>query len=152
MYEESIEHQPREVVAHTGAIAAWLQLHEFEKAEKDIHGCFAHLWRPSHTYGRMAKMYWDWRKRDKAEEMAIRALQGNKEQPEAKAVMEAMQRSVRRYLASSARGQTILRISSLPARALPAIAICPDPIFGSSICSWPGRPCANSLLDTFENI
>ena len=44
------------------------------------------------TYGRMAKMYWDWRKRDKAEEMAIRALQGNKEQPEAKAVMEAMQR------------------------------------------------------------
>ena len=92
MYEESIEHQPREVAAYTGAIAAWLQLHEFEKAEKIFMAVLRTFGGHPNTYGLMAKMYWDWRKRDKAEEMAIRALQGNKEQPEAKAVMEAMQR------------------------------------------------------------
>ena len=71
MYEESIEHQPREVAAYTGAIAAWLQLHEFEKAEKIFMAVLRTFGGHPNTYGRMAKMYWDWRKRDKAEEMAI---------------------------------------------------------------------------------
>lgn len=33
MYEEAMEAQPREAAAYTGAVAAWLRLREYEKAE-----------------------------------------------------------------------------------------------------------------------
>ncbi len=92
MYEESIEHQPREVGAYTGAIAAWLELREYEKAEKVFQAVLRTFGGHPNTYGKMAKMYWDWRKRDKAEELAIRALQGNASQPEALEVMKALKK------------------------------------------------------------
>lgn len=92
MYEESIEAEPRESAAYAGAISAWLELREYEKAEKVFMAVMRTFGGHPNTFGRMAKMYLEWRKKDKAEEMAIRALQGNKQQPEALAVMEALNR------------------------------------------------------------
>ena len=92
MYEESMEHEPRAAAAYTGAVATWLELREYEKAEKVFQAILRSFGGHPNTFGKMAKMYWDWRKRDKAEEMAIRALQGNRSQPEALEVMNALQR------------------------------------------------------------
>lgn len=92
MYEESIQFEPREVAAYTGAVNAWLELREYEKAEKVFLTILRTFGGHANTFGKMAKMYWDWRKRDKAEEMALRALQGNSSQPEALEVMNAMKR------------------------------------------------------------
>lgn len=92
MYEESIEHQPREVAAYTGAVSTWLELREYEKAEKVFQTILRTFGGHPNTFGKMAKMYWDWRKRDKAEELALRALQGNPNQPEALEVMNALKR------------------------------------------------------------
>lgn len=92
MYEESMQHQPREVAAYTGAVTIWLELREYEKAEKVFQTILRTFGGHPNTFGKMAKMYWDWRKRDKAEELALRALQGNPSQPEALGVIEAMKR------------------------------------------------------------
>lgn len=92
MYEESIQHQPREVAAYTGAVAAWLELREYEKAEKIFQAILRTFGGHPNTFGKMAKMYWDWRKRDKAEELAIRALQGDARQKEALEVLDALKR------------------------------------------------------------
>lgn len=92
MYEESIEYQPREVAGYTGAVTSWLELREYEKAEKVFMTILRTFGGHPNTFGKMAKMYWDWRKRDKAEELALRALQGNPAQAEAKEVMNALKR------------------------------------------------------------
>lgn len=92
MYEESMEFLPREVGGYTGAVNAWLELREYEKAEKVFQAILRTFGGHYNTFGKMAKMYWDWRKRDKAEELALRALQGNPQQAEALEVMEALKR------------------------------------------------------------
>lgn len=92
MYEESMQYEPRAVAAYTGAVSAWLELREYEKAEKVFLTILRTFGGHANTFGKMAKMYWDWRKRDKAEELALRALQGNPKQPEALEVMEAIKR------------------------------------------------------------
>lgn len=90
MYEESMEHDPRDSSAYTGAVGIWLELREYERAEKVFMAILRTFGGHPNTYGKMAKMYLDWHKKDKAEDMAIRALQGNKSQPEAVAVMAAL--------------------------------------------------------------
>ncbi|MBD5642096.1 MAG: tetratricopeptide repeat protein [Desulfovibrio sp.] len=90
MFEESIEHEPREVQAYSGAVTTWLEMREYERAEKVFQAILRTFGGHPNTFGKMAKMYWDWHKRDKAEELAIRALQGNKSQPEAMEVMAAL--------------------------------------------------------------
>lgn len=90
MYEESMEAEPREVGGYTGAVTTWLEMREYERAEKVFQAILRTFGGHPNTYGKMAKMYWDWHKRDKAEELAIRALQGNKQQPEAMEVMAAL--------------------------------------------------------------
>lgn len=90
MYEESMQAEPREVAGYTGAVNSWLEAREFEKAEKVFQAILRSFGGHPNTYGKMAKMYWDWHKREKAEEMAIRALQGNSSQPEARAVMDEL--------------------------------------------------------------
>lgn len=92
MYEESMEFQPREAGGYTGAVNAWLELREYEKAEKVFQSILRTFGGHHNTYGKMAKMYWDWRKRDKAEEYALRALQGDPKQAEGLQVMEALKR------------------------------------------------------------
>lgn len=90
MYEESMEHEPRASAAYTGAVAAWTELREYERAEAVYKAILRTFGGHPNTFGKMAKMYWDWRKRDKAEELAIRALQGDPAQPEALEVMAAL--------------------------------------------------------------
>ena len=90
MFEESIEHEPREAQAYSGAVTTWLEMREYERAEKVFQAILRTFGGHPNTFGKMAKMYWDWHKRDKAEELAIRALQGNKSQPEAMEVMAAL--------------------------------------------------------------
>lgn len=90
MYEESMEHEPRASAAYTGAVAAWTELREYERAENVYKAILRTFGGHPNTFGKMAKMYWDWRKRDKAEELAIRALQGDPSQPEANEVMQAL--------------------------------------------------------------
>lgn len=92
MYEESMEKEPREAAGYTGAVNVWLELREYERAEKAFQAILRTFGGHPNTFGKMAKMYWDWHKRDKAEDMAIRALQGNKNQKEAQAVMDAIKK------------------------------------------------------------
>lgn len=90
MYEESMQFEPRQVAGYTGAVSTWLAIHEYERAEKVFMAILRSFGGHPNTFGKMAKMYWDWRKRGKAEEMAIRALQGDKSQPEAREIMNAL--------------------------------------------------------------
>lgn len=96
MYEESMEFEPREAQAYSGAVNVWLELREYERAEKVFQAILRTFGGHPNTFGKMAKMYWDWHKRDKAEELAIRALQGNRSQPEATQVMEALKQRQQR--------------------------------------------------------
>ena len=74
---------PRESAAYVGAINAYAEINEFEKMERVYKSVLRTFGGHPNTYGRMAKMYWNWHKRQQAEELAIRALQGNPNQPEA---------------------------------------------------------------------
>lgn len=87
MYEESIERFPKESAAYVGAIDAYKEINEYEKVERVYKNILKNFGGHPNTYGRMAKMYWQWHKRQQAEEMAIRALQGNPNQPEALEIM-----------------------------------------------------------------
>ena len=92
MYEDSIKVFPRESAAYTGAVNSWLQLREYEKAEIVYQGILRTFGGHPSTFGKMAKMYLEWHKREKAEEMALRALQADKDQADAKEVMAALDR------------------------------------------------------------
>ena len=88
MYEESMARYPRESAAYVGAINAYAEINEFEKMERVYKSVLRTFGGHPNTYGRMAKMYWNWHKRQQAEELAIRALQGNPNQPEALEIMD----------------------------------------------------------------
>ena len=90
MYEESMEVEPRAVAAYTGAVSAWMELREYEKAEKVYQAILRTFGGHPNTFGKMAKMYLEWHKREKAEEMAHRALQADPNQAEAKEVLAAI--------------------------------------------------------------
>ena len=88
MYEESMARYPRESAAYVGAINAYAEINEFEKMERVYKSVLRTFGGHPNTYGRMAMMYWKWHKRQQAEELAIRALQGNPNQPEALEIMD----------------------------------------------------------------
>lgn len=90
MYEESMALQPREAAAYTGAVAAWMELREYEKAEAVYKAVLRTFGGHASTFGKMAKMYLDWHKKHDAEEAALRALQTDPEQADALEVMAAL--------------------------------------------------------------
>ena len=78
MYEEAMQAQPREAAAYTGAVAAWLKLREFEKAENIYKAILRTFGGHPSTFGKMAKMYLEWhalqadpRQADALEVMAV---------------------------------------------------------------------------------
>ncbi|RXE65451.1 tetratricopeptide repeat protein, partial [Muribaculaceae bacterium Isolate-002 (NCI)] len=83
MYEEAMLSQPREAAAYTGAVTAWLKLREFEKAENVYKAILRTFGGHPSTFGKMAKMYLEWRQRGQAEDMALRALQADPQQTDA---------------------------------------------------------------------
>lgn len=93
MYEQAIEAQPRETAAYAGAVTAWQELHEYEKAENIYKAILRTFGGHPSTLGRMAKMYLDWRRRAQAEDTALRALQGDPKQADALAVMAALHKN-----------------------------------------------------------
>ncbi|MBQ3058730.1 MAG: tetratricopeptide repeat protein [Desulfovibrio sp.] len=92
MFEASIQKQPRHTAAYTGAVTSWMKLHEYEKAEAVYQTILRTFGGHPSTFGKMAKMYYLWHKREKAEDMALRALQGNSKQSDALEVIEALRR------------------------------------------------------------
>lgn len=92
IYEEAITRQPREPAAYTGAVAAWMELHEYEKAENIYKTVLRTFGGHASTFGKMAMLYLLWHKRQAAEDMAFRALQADPEQPDALQVMAALKR------------------------------------------------------------
>ena len=92
MYEEAMEAQPREAAAYTGAVAAWLRLREYEKAENVYKAVLRTFGGHPSTFGKMAKMYLEWHKKQAAEDAALRALQSDPDQPDALEVMAALER------------------------------------------------------------
>jgi len=93
MYEEAMTLQPREAAAYTGAVAAWMELREYEKAEAVYKAVLRTFGGHASTFGKMAKMYLAWHKKHDAEESALRALQTDPEQPDALEVMAALDRN-----------------------------------------------------------
>ena len=90
MYEESMALQPREAAAYTGAVAAWMELREYEKAEAVYKTVLRTFGGHASTFGKMAKLYLEWHKKHDAEEAALRALQTDPEQADALEVMAAL--------------------------------------------------------------
>lgn len=89
-YEEAIQAQPRETAAYTGAVAAWLKLREFEKAENIYKAILRTFGGHPSTFGKMAKMYLEWHRRAQAEDTALRALQADPQQADALEVMAVL--------------------------------------------------------------
>ena len=79
--------QPREAAAYTGAVAVWLKLREFEKAENVYKAILRTFGGHPSTFGKMAKMYLEWHRRAQAEDTALRALQADPQQADALEVM-----------------------------------------------------------------
>ncbi|MBQ4568260.1 MAG: tetratricopeptide repeat protein [Desulfovibrio sp.] len=92
MYEAAIQAQPRDGAGYIGAVNSWLALHEYEKAEKVYKAVLRTFGGHPSTFGKMAKLYLLWHKRELAEEFATRALQGDSRQADALAVMETLNR------------------------------------------------------------
>lgn len=90
MYEESISLQPRDSAAYTGAVAAWMELREYEKAEKVYKAVLRTFGGHASTFGKMAKLYLAWHKKQAAEDAALRALQTDPEQADALEVMAVL--------------------------------------------------------------
>ena len=90
MYEEAMQAQPREAAAYTGAVAAWLKLREFEKAENIYKAILRTFGGHPSTFGKMAKMYLEWHRRAQAEDTALRALQADPRQADALEVMAVL--------------------------------------------------------------
>ena len=90
MYEEAMLSQPREAAAYTGAVTAWLKLREFEKAENVYKAILRTFGGHPSTFGKMAKMYLEWRRRGQAEDMALRALQADPQQADDLEVMAVL--------------------------------------------------------------
>lgn len=90
MYEEAMQAQPREAAAYTGAVAAWLKLREFEKAENIYKAVLRTFGGHPSTFGKMAKMYLEWHRRAQAEDTALRALQADPRQADALEVMAVL--------------------------------------------------------------
>jgi len=87
MYEEAMEAQPRDPAAYSGAVAAWLELREYEKAEGVYKAVLRTFGGHASTFGKMAKMYLEWHRKQPAEEAALRALSADPEQQDALEVM-----------------------------------------------------------------
>ena len=92
VFEMAFEKNSKEVEAYGAAVQAYLNAMEYEKAEAVFLKILRQFGGHASTYGRMAKMYYAWHKRTKAEEFAVRALQLDKTQPEALEIMERIDR------------------------------------------------------------
>lgn len=92
MYEEAMEAQPRDPAAYTGAVAAWMELREYEKAEGVYKAVLRTFGGHASTFGKMSKMYLEWHRKQAAEDAAIRALQADPQQQDALEVMEALEK------------------------------------------------------------
>lgn len=90
MFEQAMEAEPRNPAGYTGAVTAWQELHEYEKAEEVYKAILRTFGGHPSTLGKMAKMYLDWRRRVQAEDTALHALQSDPRQPDALAVMAAL--------------------------------------------------------------
>ena len=91
-YEEAITKQARDPAAYTGAVLAWMELREYEKAESVYKAVLRTFGGHPSTYGKMAKLYLVWHKRQLAEDMALRALHEDPEQTDALEVLAALER------------------------------------------------------------
>ena len=91
-YEEAMTKQARDPAAYTGAVASWMELHEYEKAENVYKAVLRTFGGHPSTYGKMAQLYLIWHKRQLAEDMALRALHDDPEQTDALEVMAALKR------------------------------------------------------------
>lgn len=92
MYEEAMQLRPREPAAYAGAVAAWLELREYEKAEIVYRAILRTFGGHPSTFGKMARMYLAWHRKEAAEDAALRALREDPRQADALAVMQALDR------------------------------------------------------------
>ena len=67
-------------------------MREYEKAENVYKAVLRTFGGHPSTFGKMAKMYLEWHKKQAAEDAALRALQSDPDQPDALEVMAALQR------------------------------------------------------------
>lgn len=93
MYESAMAVQPKEPAAYTGAANAWMEVGEYASAERVYTTALRVFGGHPTTFGNMATMYLAWGKRQEAEEAAHRALQADPLQPEALAVLSALESS-----------------------------------------------------------
>lgn len=89
MYELCMAEFPKTSSAWSGAIAMYRAMQEFEKVEKLYLRVLQQFGAHPLTLCNIAQFYLDWRKKDKAAEFAIRALQRDPNMAQAKAILQA---------------------------------------------------------------
>jgi len=90
IYELSIEAFPKDSSAYVEGIDSYIKVEKYPNAEKIYVKILRQFGGHAKTYGRMAKMYLAWNKKDKSFDFANRALKADPEQEDALEVMQKL--------------------------------------------------------------
>ena len=92
LFEAALEVFPGEAQAYSGAVAAYMDLREYQKAESVYLRALRQFGSHPRTMLNLAKLYMEWRKRDKAYEYANRAAQADPSLAEARELVARLMR------------------------------------------------------------
>ncbi len=92
LYEKVIEQAPKTAPAYAGLISCFLELVEYEKAEELYNRHIKQFGQHPRTLVNLANLYLKWGKRAQAAESAELALSIDRENAEAKAIIESLER------------------------------------------------------------
>ena len=92
LFESALDRFPGEAQAYSGAVAAYMELREYPKAETVYLRALRQFGSHPRTMLNLAKLYMEWRKRDKAYEYANRAAQADPSLTEARELLSRLVR------------------------------------------------------------
>ncbi len=92
LFEAALDVFPGEAQAYSGAVAAYMDLREYQKAESVYLRALRQFGSHPRTMLNLAKLYMEWRKRDKAYEFANRAAQADPSLAEARELVARLMR------------------------------------------------------------
>ena len=88
MFELGMEAQPKDAACYSGCIDACMALREYEKVEQLYDRVLRQFGMHPRTLLKMAKFYYTWRRKDKAADMALRALSMDPSLTEAQEIVD----------------------------------------------------------------
>jgi tetratricopeptide (TPR) repeat protein len=92
LFESALDSFPGEAPAYSGAVAAYMELRDYPRAEIVYLRALRQFGAHPRTMLNLAKLYMEWRKRDKAYEYANRAMQADPSLTEARELLSRLTR------------------------------------------------------------